>query len=186
MDIKILDTGYISNAGTALATQTQLGDTDRAGYTGSDVSAMTLKVSSINLGGDVSLEDKPIINNLTENSTSLIGIKNRKIMINGIKQKSIDSSSWDKNDVIQLSRIERTRGLKIIYPTNTTDTKKSLIEAFGAENTNGLFGVSSPAEDDGTVGTAVPYLVGRVRNFTMTDSPTGDKWGISFTFELSG
>ena len=189
MQITLLDTGYVST--TDVDSQTQETDVNRAGYTGSAVSSITLKVSNLNLGGNVSIENKPIIGTFTEPTSSLISSQSRILGVSAIIQKSINTADWDINDIVQLARMERTEGLKLVYPSINTDTKKGVVEAMGAENTGKLtsnngFANGSPTDDKGFVSTSTPYLVGRVSNFSISDSPNSDYWKVSFNFVISG
>jgi len=166
-------------------TGTQLSDANRAGYTGSAVSSMTLKSANLTWTSDAAVERKPIINTLTDSTTSQVSKKNSTVKIDFVMQKRITTAGWSVNDVYQLSRLEQTHGLKLLYVDGTSDTNKTVIEALGAINTNGTFASGSPTDDNGTVSTTTPYLMGRVRNFTMRDTPTGDYWRISFDFVVS-
>ena len=47
------------------------------------------------------------------------------------------------------------------------------------------FSDESPTDDSGKVSTTTPYLVGRVKGVTFSESAT-DYWRISFIFEVSG
>jgi hypothetical protein len=186
MQIKILDTGYVSNT-TAIASQTQLSVANRAGYDGStNVGAFTLNTSSLVLSGNARTENKPEINTLTDVETTSVSVVNRNVEVTTILQKEIVTANFNQNNVVELSRLERTRGVKLLYPTVTTDTKKTIVEALGAVNTGGNFSAESPTDTNGTVGTTIPYLVGRVKNFRITDNPAGDKWRVTFNFEITG
>lgn len=189
MNLKILDTGYISTTDTS--SQTQLSDANRAGYTGAAVSSITLKSANVTRASDVHIESKPIINTNTPSETTLVSVKNPIYKVNTIKKKEITIASWDDNDIVQIERLSSTKGLKLLYPSVITDTKKHIVEALGAVNTGKLstvdgFANASPTDDNGTVGTSQPYIVGRVKNLTMADNPDGNYWRINFDFEVSG
>jgi hypothetical protein len=184
MNIKILDTGYIING--LLSAQTRLGLTLRAGYDGtSSVNAFTLKVAGLNFSSDASTESKPIANTLTDVSTTIVSTENPKVKLSCVMQKRITTTSWSTNDVYQLSRLRATRGLKLLYVDATTDVNKTIVEALGAINTNGYFAAASPSTTNGTVSTTTPYLIGRIKNLSFDDNPSGDYWRINFDFELS-
>ena len=187
-NVKILDTGYV---GTGIrGEQIQLAVADRAGYDGSsDVVSFTLKPSNITIGAQVKVEGKPIIDTLTDVSTTLVSTQNRVLQVSAIIQKSITTSGYDVNDVHQFFRLDRTRGLKLLYVDATGDTKKTIIEALGAVNTDNkdLFASETPSETNGTVSTTTPYLVGRVKDLSLTDSSVNTKyWSVRFNFEISG
>ena len=183
-NLKILDTGYVSNI--TRASQTQLSDADRAGYTGSAVAAFDIKNTATPLSGDANLEQKPIINTLTENSSSLVSVSNRSIKVSFLLAKTIVTSGFNVNNVIELSRLERTLGMKILYPSATGDALPTIVEAFGQANLAGNFSEGSPTDDKGTVATTTPYLLGRVKGFTITDTAEGKFWTVGFTFVISG
>lgn len=182
--LKLLDTGYISNE--TLASQTQLSDANRAGYTGSAVSGFTLKSATVTLASKSSVENKPIINTVTDSNTSLVSVSNRVFKVSCILAKTITSAGWSVNDVYQLLRMDRTKGLKLLYPSGTSDTMKTIVEALGAVNTNGNFAEASPTDDEGTVSTTTPYLIGRVKNINLRDeSNSKSYWRFDFDFEIS-
>lgn len=183
MNLLLLDTGYIANSD--ITAQTQLSDDNRAGYTGAAVSSFTLKVQNLSLSGSVSTENKPVINSLTDIDTTLVSVSNRMISVAAILHKRIVTDGYSTNNIVQLLRYERTLGLKLLYPSANTDLNKTIIEAYGAVNTNGIFAHASPSADNGTVSTTTPYLVGRVKNITITDNETGDYWRVTFQFEIS-
>jgi hypothetical protein len=185
--IKILDSGYLS-ATTALTSQTQITATNRAGYTGSTVSAFSLDTANLSLNGSVGIEDKPIINTLVESQTSLISVTNRRIPINVIVRKTMVADGFQYTKLYQLARLERTHGLKILYLDSAADGAiPTIIEVFGAPNIGQSPFASATASDaTGTVGLTIPYLVGRVRDVSISDDASGNYWRVSFTFELTG
>lgn len=185
VNLKILDTGYVSNS--TLGSQTQLSDANRSGYTGSAVAAFDLNVEgNISISGGVNTEEKPIIGTLTDNSSSLVSSNNRTIQISCTLTRDIVTSGYNVNNVIELSRLERTHGLKLLYPSATGDSMPTVVEALGQENLAGVFSDGSPTDDAGTVATTTPYLVGRVKNFRFNDSTSSrNLWRFSFDFVIS-
>ena len=190
MEIKLLDTGYVST--TNVDGQTQLSDANRAGYTGSAVRSFTLKLKdNITIAGDSAIEKNPVINTLTDSTTNSVSSKNRRVKIVAILEKEIISNGWDKNNVVQVGRIDRTSGLKLLYPSGTTDSVKSIVEALGGVNTGVLtsttgFANASPSDDNGTVSTITPYLIGRIEKVTFVD-PMGSSsfWTVNIDFIIS-
>lgn len=182
--ITILDTGYISNENRG--SQTQLADADRAGHTGSAVTSFTFKTATLGLGGGVNTEQKPVIGTLSDNSSSLVSVNSRTIGISIVLIKTIVTSGFNVNNLIELFRLERTSGLKLLYPSATGDTLPSIVEAFGQVNLSGNFSEGSPTDDKGTVATTTPYLLGRVKNMRINDAAKGNYWRISFDFVISG
>ena len=170
--------------------QTQLSDANRAGYTGSAVSAITIKTANLSWNSDASIEKKPVINTLSDSTTSTVSKKNTMVKVDFIKQKRITTTGWSTNDIYQIGRLDSTSGLKILYVDAVADTNKTIIEAMGAINTGVTtattgFAHNSPTEDSGTVSTSTPYLIGRVSNLSIRDAPNGDYWRISFDFTVS-
>lgn len=182
--LKILDTGFISNE--TRASQTQLSDANRAGYTGSAVAAISLINASLNLSGTVNIEQKPIINSLTDNSSSLVSVTPRIIAVAFILARDIVTSGFNVNNVLEILRLDRTSGLKLLYPDSTGDTLPTIVEAMGQVNLAGNFSDGSPTDDNGTVATTTPYLLGRVKNLRITDSPGNNSfWRINFDFQIT-
>lgn len=185
MELKILDTGYIDNS--SLGVQTQLSDANRAGYTGSAVSSITLKIRGITHATKSNTESKPIINTTTDSDASLVSTVNTILKITGILARTSTTSGWSTNKEYQISRIGRTRGLKLLYPTGVTDVDKTIVEVLGEVNINGSFADASPTDDAGTVSTTTPYLVGHVKNITFNDTAASKKWWtVTIDFEVSG
>lgn len=186
MELKIHDTGYVSND-TELGSQEQLSDTDRAGYTGSAVTAFTVQIENLAFQGETSTESKPIINTTTDSETSLVSVSNRTIAVSAIFDKESSSAVYNTNELYQFLQLERTKGLKLFYPNDLTNTEKTIIETLGTININGTFASATSVDPNvGTVATTTPYLVGRVKAMRVSDVPTGDKWRVSFNFEISG
>jgi hypothetical protein len=181
-NIKLLDTGYV---GSTRSGATQLGVTERAGYTGSTVVAFSLKVT-LDLSSQVKVENKPVVDNFSEVKTTLVSSENRVIRVGTVLNKIIVTSGYDKNNLYQLSRMDRTKGLKLMYVDSTSDTYKTIVEALGAANTGGVFGDVSPSEANGTVSTSTPYLLGRVKNLHIKDDEQSNFFKIDFDFELCG
>lgn len=182
--LKILDTGYVANV---VSGATQLSDANRAGYTGSAVSSFTLKASSISYATNPNIEQKPIIGSLTDNSSSLTSINPTVYTVSFILAKTITTSGWDVNNVYQFLRMDRTYGLKLLYPSSTGDSLPTIVEAMGQANIGALGNFGTGASDDGgTVATTTPYLLGRVRNIRVGDSASDNSyWKVSFDFVVS-
>lgn len=185
MKLKLLDTGYVSPT-TALVNQTQISDANRAGYTGAAVSSITLDVESITRNRQINTENKSTPDTLTDSNTSLVSVGNRVFNITAIALKTITTSSWSKSKEYQLARMEKTKGIKLLYPSENSSQLPTWIEVEGAENTGGTFSDASPTDDAGTIGATIPYLPGYVKNFSVSDAPNGNYWRITFTFEVTG
>ena len=183
--LTILDSGYISNE--TRASQTQLSDANRAGYTGSAVTSFSLKSASVNLSGGVNVENKPVIGTLSENSSSLVSVNNRTLSVSCLLAKTIVTTGWSVNNIVQFLRLERTHGLKLLYPSATADSLPTLVEPMGQVNLAGNFSEASPTDDKGTVATTTPYLLGRVQNVRIDDLATNNTWWrVTFDFVITG
>jgi len=179
---KILDTGYVYYAN--VAGQTQLLDSQRAGYTGSGVTSFTLLSASDSMGQGVNVDNPTTINSSGTNNTVLSSIANMVFKVSFIVHKTIVTSGFDINNIVQLNRLQKTHGLKLLYLSSNESVagKHSLIEAFGEQNVGGEFSAGSPADDDGTVSTTTKYLVGRVSGLTLMNAAAGTYWKGSFDF----
>jgi len=185
MKLNLLDTGYVSNS--AIGSQTRLSVSDIAGYDGSsNVNGFELNVGSVSRSRDTKTQNKAVIDTFDDSKTSIVSVTNQGYSINLIWKKDNNTSGYDVNKLYQFTRMESTRGLKLLYPSNTTDTKKGLVEILGAVNTNGNFASGNGSADLGTVSTTTPYLIGRVKNLSISDGSDSDQFKISFNFEISG
>jgi len=190
MYLTILDTGYVS-VSEDRGSQTQLSASNRAGYDGtSSVVSFTLKIENLSLNTNTSTDNKPVPGVFNDSPTTLISTANDVYNLSFIKQKVITTTGYGTNDMVQFRRLERTQGLKILYPSTTDDITgfKTLVEAFGASNTGDTtkFSESSASTFNGTVSLTTPYVIGRVKNFQISDNPDGQHWRGSFSFEVCG
>lgn len=185
MKLKLLDTGYLS-ATTTLGSQTQYSAANRAGYTGATVSAFTLDVERITRARPVNTENKTAVDTFTDSNTSLVSVGNRTYTIDTIWTKQENTSGWSTSEIYQFLRLELTKGLKLLYPSEVSPSLPTIVEIEGAVNKGGTFSSGSPSEGNGTVASTVAYMVGRVKNISVNDSPSGNKWRIGLTFEVSG
>lgn len=185
MKLTLLDTGYISNE--TRASQTQLSDANRAGYTGSAVTSFTLDVINLSISQDSSIEQKPIINSLIDNSSSLVSVGPLVVHITVRWPREITTASWSVTKLHQFFRMQKTYGMKLLYPSATGDTLPSSVEDLGNVNLAGNFSAASPSDDNGTVATTRPYLLGRAKNFALTDTGgNNSSYRITFDFQVSG
>ena len=183
-NVKILDTGYIKNS--TLGGQTQLSVANRAGWDGaSTIYSFTLNVTSLRLAGGAKTENKPVVGTLDDVDTSVVSSRNRMIQVSITLTKVDQAGNYQYNELFELVRLERTKGLKLIYVDGTSDNLKTIVEFLGEENVGGVFSSGSPSETNGTVSSTTPYLVGRIKNFNVSDSSAEDKYRITFDFELS-
>ena len=184
-NIKLLDTGYVSNKD--LSGQTQIVPSLRAGFDGtSDVVSFTLKSAALGRSRQVNNENKPVVDTLQNPQTTLVSTGSTIIAVNAVLQNDLSSTAYDINELVQLDRLDSTRGLKLLYVDSTTDVKKTIVEGLGEVNINGVFADASPADTDGTVSTATPYLVGRIRNLRINEPVDSNFYRIAFDFEITG
>jgi len=174
MDITILDSGYLTRDREG----SQKAVADRAGYDGSSaVTAFTLKVSSINEVTGTGIDDNPVPGSTGNAEINFVTTENPKYTLSLLIDKSDATSGFDKSQLYQLRRLAQTDGVKLIYPSATTDTYKSIVELNGAANTSGVFqgsGKELPA--------STPYLVGRIISVTVTDTANQQYFNINIKF----
>ena len=174
-NIKILDTGYLS----ADRTGTPLAVTLRAGYDGSGtVSPFTLKVESLNKEGNSLIDNSPIPNSGDQTKTIFIGFENNGYALNCIVSKDQSNTGYQYDYLYQLSKLEKTSGMKLLYVDSTTDGTKTIVERFGNKNVSGVFQGSGKE-----LSASTPYLIGRVKKVRIGDDAKGDKYRISINFE---
>ena len=184
MDLTMLDTGYVATDTTG----TQLSDANRAGYTGAAVKAFTLKINNIRFSGNAKIENKPVVDTLSEVNTSTVAVNNRTLTLSGVLPKDdSNSEGYQYNELYQLVRLERTRGIKILYPSSVGDAKRTIVEDLGEDNINdSVFSTGAGSEDGGTVASTIPYLPGRVKNVSITDDANNkDFHRYTIDFELT-
>jgi len=173
MEYKILDSGYVS-ANIALGSQTQLGDTLRAGYTGSTVKALDLtNVLSSSLGGQTNINDNPQIGINDKTEIGKNTTENEVITINfAYKNDSPPTDGLDINYAYQLNQLKYTEGVKLLYVSGTGNMDTALMQ-IGEYYKDGIFANASPSEATGTVSTTTPYLPIIITNVKFNDSPNG-------------
>lgn len=166
MQISIIDTGYVNSSRTG----SQLGTALRA----NSGSAITLKTSSVRGRGGANTDNSPIPSSYAQTVTNFASFENDQYTVSFVLN---EKTSGDYLLVRQLIRLKETRGLKLLYVSAITDTKKGLVELAGAKNTG------TSAFSGNEVGSTIPHLIGRVKDWNIDDSSdTGFLKG-SFTFE---
>lgn len=169
MQITILDTGYLSTE--RLGTQQVTADRANGG------SAMTLKAIEVTSEGGANTDNSPNPASYAMSETNFASYENDTHRFSGILDKKTSS---DYLLVRQIARLKETKGIKLLYPSATTDNKKNVVELLGAKNT----GVSEFSGNE--VGGSVPHLMGRVKSYRVRDGSDGDKFRIEFVFEETG
>lgn len=175
MYITLLDTGYLTRDREG----TQETVANRAGYDGSSaVTAFTLKLDSIREGDGANIDNTPIPSSTTFAELGKGSFENPKYTMKGIIDKSDATSGFQYSQLYQLRRMQWTKGVKIFYPSVTTDTYKTLIELNGEYNgSNGAFQGSGKELAAGT-----PYLCGRIINMSIDDN--AERNYFSYTIEF--
>jgi hypothetical protein len=183
MKIRLIDTGYVGDGD--LVNQTQLNDSDRAGFDGSTMQYFELDVQRISYNFDTNLNNKPVPNNTVGNRTTMISVTNPVLSISLVVNKELVTTNHQYNNLVTLTKFAKTRGLKLLYPSVTTDVKKTVIEALGAVNTGtSSFSSDTPSVANGTVSSTTPHLIGFVRSPSITDTQSSNLFTISFGFVL--
>jgi hypothetical protein len=180
MQIKILDTGYATSDRTGSTLSASL----RAGYNGtSSVNAFTFNVTSIvmNAGANVMKEDELKTSEILSDVTPVTFQNPSYVLSCQLPKDDIPTTGFSTNWWVQARRLERTKSIKVLYVSTTTDRvgNKTVLEYFGAVNTAGVF-----STDIGN--TSTPYLVGYVKGVgNLTDAAERNVWQFTLTFEES-
>lgn len=178
MQVKILDTGYA----TSDRTGGTISAAGRAGYTGSTVSPFTFNVTSIvmNGGANVMKEDELKTTETLSDLTPVTYQNPSYVLSCHLSKEDMPTTGFSTNWWVQARRLERTKTIKVLYVSTTTDRteNKTILEYFGAVNAGGSFGTD--------IGTTTPYLVGYVKGVgNLTDSSDRKAWQFTITFEES-
>lgn len=185
--IKLLDTGYLSD--DTLTGQTQAAVANRAGYDGSaNVVAFAFNTQTLSRQRTPTFENKPVITNFDPFKSSLISINNQTIGFTIVVPRSTANSSavYGTNYLTQLLRMEKTPTKKLLYVDSVATELITIVQMLGAGNINSNFANASPSDNNGTVGTTIPYLVGLVRFGSINDSQANrTNLIIPVTFEVS-
>lgn len=184
----LLDSGYLSDKN--LAGQTQLDPEDRAGFNGTtSVTSFLLDTTGDNtFASAANVENKSVIDNFNNNTTSLVSVANEQITISFTTPKKLNNTLYQYSLLHQLNRLKSTRGLKLLYlsDVNEIDSKMTSIQALGQHNINGNFAATTPTDTDGTVATNMPYLVVRVTSVSIADKPSNTRWVVTISCVVEG
>lgn len=177
MKLRIFDTGYYST--TDLSSQET--NANRAGYDGiSTVVWFDLDVTSIKRNAGANTDNSPTPGNYSNPDINFVSFEGTTYMIECSMAKNYSpASTFQYNFWIQLARLEKTKGLKVIYPSSASDTYKTSIEQFGEYNaSNGVFQGSGKPLPAGT-----PYISGRVHKISGFSDDSKSK-RFKFTIEF--
>lgn len=166
MDVKIIDSGWLSSS--------RSGNQQTTANRVNSGSAITLKIPSLSLKGKALLDKTPIPASFSDAPVNVNGYENDVVNIDLIIDKS-DSSEYD--DLYEIYRLKKTKGVKLLYPSVLTDTKKSLIELLGSTSTN---------FNGNEVGASTPCLMGYVEDVTINDSSGSKKFRVNIAFVVTG
>lgn len=186
MQLVLLDTGYVGD--TDVDNQTQLNNSQRAGYDGSDMNVFYLDVQSISYSFDTNLNNKPTPNNTEGHRTTVVSTTNPVLNMTVIINKELVTTNHQYNNLQTLLDYSTTRGLKLLYPSNTTDnTKKTVVEALGQKNIGGNFTFDgTPLPSSGLAPADTPYLLGHVIGPSVNDGNNSNFFRVSFKFVVYG
>ena len=182
MNLQILDTGYYSKSNITTGGRAEVAD--RAGYDGtSGVTALTLRVKKITRNAGAGVDDAPSPSTYEQPEVNFVSFEGAKYIIECSIPKilagksSLDGNTYQYNYLTQIARLERTKGVKVIYPSAELDTVKTEIELLGAYNgVNGLLQGSGKPLPVGT-----NYISGRVRIVSALADAAKPK---HFTFKI--
>lgn len=179
--IKILDTGYANTyrQGTPLSVS------NRAGFDGgSDCNSFTLNVKNIGVNGGGNLQSETELrNDDTFSIESPVTFNNPVLVLNcSIAKEDIPSSDYHRSWLWQLFRLERTKGIKLLYLSGASDPYgfQTVIEMLGQSNVGGVY-------YNEVGGLTIPYLVGYVESVgNIMDTAQNSHIEFMITFRLSG
>ncbi len=179
MKLRLYDTGYHSGEYANSATYRE-SLANRAGYNGSDsVTYITLNVTHISRNAGNSVEQEPTPANYVQPETNFVSYEGAKYTLNCYLKKNDSTAGYQYNLLTQILRMERTKGIKLIYPSTVTDDHKSIIEVIGAYNAaNGVHqgsGKSLPA--------STPYIAGRCKITNLKDDSKSKIWTFNMEFD---
>ena len=175
MKLRIYDTG---NYTTDLISQAAVAD--RAGFDGvSTCNYIELGITSINRNAGANVDDGVNVGNYETTDLNFTSFANATYDFSCyVKKGESDPLTYKYNMLTQIARLEKTKGLKLIYPNATTDTIKSIVELLGAYNADvGVFQGSGKALATGT-----PYISGRVLKVSAIKDDGKSKL---FTFKIT-
>lgn len=173
--ISIIDTGFntadrngTARSGTAITNFSTYKAGNSTGQT-----SLTLNCPSLRLRGGTNLADEPNPSSDAPARVHSTTFNNRVFDIDFI----IDiQNSTDRNVLKELVVLDRTKGIKLLYASDTSDILKTLPEIIGRTDTN---------FNGNEVGSSIPVIVGRVVGIDVRQISTSRKFAISgtITFE---
>lgn len=178
MKLNIYDTGYYTKDNLS----NQADHEDRAGYDGVSTTVwIELNVKSVTRNAGANIDDGVNVGNYTTTDLNFTSFANATYDFECyINKNDTTSLTYEHNQLTQIMRLEKTKGIKVIYPSNATDTRKGIIELLGAYNAvNGIFQGSGKPLSAGK-----NYISGRVLKISgLKDDAKSDKFTFKITFE---
>jgi len=185
-EFKIIDTGYanVDKDGSALSLD------NRAGYNGATAVypfTFNIKNDTINGGGSVTTQEEiRLDDNLSV--ISPVTYKNPTFVLACEIDRDDDlllSPNFQTSWIYQLIRLERTKGIKLLYITSTTDRLKTLTELYGYRYRFGPYTDFLKVVESSSV--SYPYIPGYVKGISnLNTNASGDKITFSITFVVTG
>jgi len=166
MDLKIIDSGWLS--------KDRVGTQETTDNRANDGGVITLKSVSLALSGKALLNRDPIPGSFADAPVNINGYGNDVYSLTVVVDKS---KSAEYDDLSEINRLRKTKGVKLIYPSVLTDSKKSLIELLGSTSTN---------FNDNEVGVSTPVIMGYFEQTPMNDNATSSKFKITLRFVTTG
>ena len=175
--LKILDTGYNTSDRQSNPPNTPLSGTnieDMSTYIAYAGVEIPLNLRNVRMRSGMNVSDEPNPSSNQVSQVHFTTFTNRIFEIDFI----IDVTNADQREQLKnIVVLERTKGLKLIYDTDTTLTIKQLTEIIGRTNTN--FNTGSLA--------SIPVIMGRVIGTSINSISGSRKFQVSgtLTFEES-
>jgi hypothetical protein len=175
--IKILDTGYA----TADKTGTQYTLSNRAGtdVAQTSINSFDLQIENITLNGGGSVQDNAEIKtNFHLSSASPVTHNNPVFLLSCSVARDALPADFDNGFLFQLIKLERTKGVKILYLSDTTNRLPELVELYG-------IGYKGSAFSSTVGGATIPYVPGYVKSVSNLRVAAGnDKLSFQITFNV--
>ena len=179
MKYRIYDTGIYSKDNI---TGTVASNANRAGYNGtSAVNYFEMDVEKAVRNASANTDDAPTPGNYTTPEVNYVSFETATYTLSCVMSRDPPTGiTYQYNILYQLARLEKTKGIKLIYPSNTTDTRKGIIELLGAYNgVNGVFQGSGKTLTAGSV-----YISGRVKQVSgITEDPKSSLFRFNIIFQ---
>ena len=146
VNLAIMDTGYLTTTTTS-GTQAPMANSGNV---------INLKTAEITFQGGGNVDNTPIINSNTETALNFGSISNAKITIQGLSDRTdVD----DVDDLVELDKLRKTYGIKLLYATSTSTTIPIIYSLGTTDTHNGASGTF--------LGVGILHLHIRVTNFQV-------------------